>query len=214
MIFTWSQPCRISSRTAFCTSATPSARPMAKASALQQWQRTPGSVRLRPSLCPPVGPSALPAMNSRGPGQSPCSTAVLIPQSAPPVSRTVVKPRSSMPRIRCIARAVIRVSGMLSSRPSATSLNTTWTWQSIRPGIRVRPPQSTTSAEPAAIGRSDTSLIDPVLDQQLEPALEPVALRIQHLKVSKEVLGQARSPGRRLRFAVPGKPRPNERTRQ
>ena len=38
-------------------------------------------------------------------------------------------------------------------------------------------------------------LDEPVLDQQLEPALEPVPLRVQHLKVSKEVLGQARSPG-------------------
>ena len=42
----------------------------------------------------------LPAMNSRGPGNSPLSVASFRPQSAPPVSRTLVKPRSSILRIR------------------------------------------------------------------------------------------------------------------
>jgi hypothetical protein len=56
---------------------------------------------------PARGPSALPAMNSLGPGSSHLSVASLRPQSAPPVSRTVVKPRSSMARMSWAARAVI-----------------------------------------------------------------------------------------------------------
>ena len=115
MIFTWSQPWRISSRTVLRTSAVPSAMAIAKASALQQWHLAPKSVLRRPSLWPPVGPIARPAMNRRGPSTSPCSTAALMPQSAPPVSRTVVKPRFSMPCMSFMARAVINVSGTCSS---------------------------------------------------------------------------------------------------
>ena len=146
MILTWSQPWRISSRTALRTSVTPSATPMVKRMALQQWQRVPCSVRRRASLWPPVGPIARPAMNSRGPGSSPLSVASLRPQSAPPVSRTLVKPRSSMPRISPAARAVISVSGTFSRLRIKTSDSTTCTWLSIRPGISVRPPQSITLA--------------------------------------------------------------------
>ena len=52
----------------------------------------------------------------RGPGIRPDSTAVLVPQSAPPASRTVVKPRSSMRFRRPVERAIIRVSGTASMR--------------------------------------------------------------------------------------------------
>ncbi len=44
-----------------------------------------------------------------------------MPQSAPPVSRTVVKPRSIIPRSDAMALAVISVSGMVSSRLMNTS---------------------------------------------------------------------------------------------
>ena len=60
-----------------------------------------------------LGPSARPAMNRRGPGSSQLSVASLRPQSAPPVSRTLVKPRSSNFFIKSAARAVISVSGTL-----------------------------------------------------------------------------------------------------
>ena len=72
MILMWSAPWRICSRTDFSTSDTPSDWRMPNRMALQQWQRMPKSVRLRGSLCPPVGPIAAPAMNRRGPGMSPC----------------------------------------------------------------------------------------------------------------------------------------------
>ena len=83
--------------------------------------------------------------------------AVLIPQSAPPVSRTVVKPRSSMARNRDAARAVIRVSGNISMKRTLTSLWMACTWQSISPGIKVRLPQSIITASDALIGVSLSS---------------------------------------------------------
>src|SRR6266852_2468209 len=96
-------------------------------------------------------------MKRRGPSISPCSTAAFSPQSAPPVSRTVVNPRSSIARIATAARAVIRVSGTCSSCRMSTSLSVTWTWQSISPGISVRPPQSITEASGALMGFAETS---------------------------------------------------------
>ena len=84
-----------------------------------------------------------------------------MPQSAPPVSRTVVKPRSSMARNRDAARAVIRVSGIASMKRTLTSLWMAWTWLSISPGISVRLPQSITSASAALIGVSLSSLTVP-----------------------------------------------------
>ena len=82
-----------------------------------------------------------------------------MPQSAPPVSRTVVKPRSSMARNRVAARAVTSVSGNISMKRTLTSLWMACTWQSINPGINVRLPQSMTSASAALIGFSLSSLI-------------------------------------------------------
>jgi hypothetical protein len=58
---------------------------------------------------------------------------------------------------RVAARAVSRVSGMASIRRMLTSLWMTWTWQSMRPGINVRPPQSTTAAAVLLIGASLSS---------------------------------------------------------
>jgi hypothetical protein len=100
----------------------------------------------------------LPAMNTRGPTKCPVSTAVLTPQSHPPVSRTVVKPRSIMARSRVPARAVSSVSGIASRKRTLTSLCITCTCASMRPGITVRPPQSTTMALSPLIGLSDSSL--------------------------------------------------------
>jgi hypothetical protein len=57
------------------------------------------------------------------------------------------------------ARAVARVSGTASSERMLTSLSITWTWLSIRPGISVRPPQSTVVAPSDLIGLSETSRI-------------------------------------------------------
>ncbi len=83
---------------------------------LQHRHGGPMSVRRLRSLWPPVGPIERQEMKSRGPGIRPDSTAVLVPQSAPPASRTVVKPRSSMRFRRPAERAIIRVSGTASMR--------------------------------------------------------------------------------------------------
>ena len=47
-----------------------------------------------------------------------------------------------------------------------------WAWASIRPGISVRPPTSTTVAPPAAIGLADTADDAPVAHQHIEAALQ------------------------------------------
>ena len=190
MILIWSAPWRICSRTARRTSSAPSASDMVKAMALQQ--RHGGgapSVRRRESLWPPVGPMARPEMNRRGPGRSPPSTAALMPQSAPPVSRTVVKPRSIMPRISGAARAVMSVSGMFSRFRMFTSLRYTCTWQSISPGMSVRPPPSITVA-PARHDRPVGDLADQlVLDEHLAAAQQSVLGGVEQLHVAEEILG-------------------------
>ena len=188
MIFTWSAPWRISSRTALRTSAVPSASPMAKCRASQQWQRVPWSVRRRPSLWPPVGPSALPAMNSLGPGSSHLSVASLRPQSAPPVSRTLVKPRSSMPRMSTAARAVIRVKGHVLE-PGDGDLR--------QHHVHVAVDQARHQGAPAAIDhgrvrrldRPRRDLLDALaFDEQLVAAAQLVVLGIEHLEVLEEEL--------------------------
>jgi hypothetical protein len=97
---------------------------------------------------PPVWQIARPEMNSRGPVNRSCSTASRKPRSAPPASRTLVKPRISMPRMMLAAAAAMNEAGStrLAARPELTRTALTWTWQSINPGRIVRPPMSTTSA--------------------------------------------------------------------
>jgi len=63
-----------------------------------------------------------------------------------------------MARNRVAARAVIRVSGIASMKRTLTSLWMAWTWQSINPGIKVRPAQSMTVASGASTGVSLNSL--------------------------------------------------------
>jgi len=87
-----------------------------------------------------------------------CATASFMPQSAPPVSRSVVKPRSSIARICTEPFAASKVSGTSDSSCSFTSDSTMWICASIRPGISVALPMSMRCAEADLIGRSETSL--------------------------------------------------------
>ncbi len=163
MTLIWFAPSRISSRTACCTAGTPSAtRPMPPVK-IAQPQGSPVSIRSRKSPCPPVWLIARPEMNRRGPTNRSCSTASRRPRSAPPASRTVVKPRSSMPRMILDAAAAMKEGGntRLAARPELTRTALTWTWQSIRPGITVRPPRSMIVAPCAGRAASDNSEIRP-----------------------------------------------------
>src|SRR6266545_3591394 len=124
---TWWAPRRSCSRAARRTSVTPSATTvMAGVHGCWSSSARPGG---RESPCPPVCDSALPPKTSLGPGSRPSATAADRPKSAPATSRTVVKPRSSIP-LRIPAAAV------------------TCTCASISPGIRVIPPASSTVASP------------------------------------------------------------------
>jgi len=67
-------------------------------------------------------------MNTLGPSTMPSSIAVFRPQSLPPASRTVVKPRISIRRAAATAFVVSSVSGMPSRSSGAR-------------GSRRRPPE-------------------------------------------------------------------------
>ena len=69
-----------------------------------------------------------------------------------------------------------------------TSLKVTWTWLSIRPGIMVRPPQSTTVGA-RGLDRLVRRFLDLVaLDQQLETALQLADFRLEQLEVLEQKL--------------------------
>ena len=147
-------PCRSSCRAARRTSSTPSAtRPSAPKLPAQRFGSCV-SCRGRRSAWPPDFDSALPHTISRGPIAKPCSTASAKLNGAPPTSRTVVKPRSSMPRMIGSDRSTAMASGTCALAPRFIWWATTCTWQSISPGISVRPRRSTTSRSGAAIGRA------------------------------------------------------------
>ena len=130
-----------------------------------------------------------PAMNSRGPRNRPCSTAALMPQSAPPVSRSVVKPRISMARIEAEAFADISVSGWSDSRRMFTSVSTTWMWASISPGISVRPPRSMRCARGAGDRAVGDFADDAVLDEDLHAVEQFVAAGIEQSEVVEQEAG-------------------------
>lgn len=72
----------------------------------------------------------------------PSSHAWARPWSAPPQSRTVVKPRSSMPLRMGTARAYSRLGGIVLGMRRLALLAVTCTWLSMSPGINVKSRQS------------------------------------------------------------------------
>ena len=100
------------------------------------------------SVWPPVWLSAVTASTVRGPGMIPRSIARRTPLGAPPASRTVVKPASSVLRAAGTVCRTQRLGGVASHSPRSrpVPLERRWTWQSIRPGSSVRPSASTFSA--------------------------------------------------------------------
>ena len=99
-----SAPARRSSRTLRRISSTPSTMPQGSPGwGVNRFTRCP--LGIQPSVCPPVWPSTATAIRRRGPETRPSSTACLTPRSAPPASRTVVMPRSSVrSRLRAAAK--------------------------------------------------------------------------------------------------------------
>ncbi len=136
------------------TPPTPSATLPSMPAAPQQMQPVlPWKNAGRGSPWPPVCVIARPAMKRRGPVKCPRSTACTSPVSAPPASRTVVKPRLSIAARMSFACAAISVCGSSVSRKKSGIVAVTCTWASIRPGSSVRPARSITCAS-AVTGRS------------------------------------------------------------
>ncbi len=161
MILIWSAPIWSCSRTAVRTLSTPSTtRVLAMRWQPQDDTGCSRSLRGRKSPWPPVGLSGEPLTKRRGPTTAPSmpsSTACFSAWSAPPASRTLVKPRRSMPRRIGSERSTTVAWASCEMSPRLMCENVTCTWQSISPGITVRPPASITSASRAAMGRLDTS---------------------------------------------------------
>ena len=135
-------------------------------------------------------------MNSRGPGSSHFSVASFRPQSAPPVSRTLVKPRSSILRISSAARAVISVNGTLSRLRITTSDSTTCTWLSIRPGHQ-RAPAAVDDVGLCKLDRLGRDFLDSVaFDDQFVAAAQFPGVGIEHLEILEMVDVHDRIPDR------------------
>ena len=129
----------ISSRTASRTLSTPSTTRAKAPTRLEQPQGSITSLRGRPSPWPPVCDSARPEAKMRGPSTMSVRVASAKFQSPPPASRTVVKPRMSMPFMMGRARKVANTLGWLAVTLRFKCAAMTCTWQSIKPGIRVLP---------------------------------------------------------------------------
>ena len=148
-----------SSRTARRSASTPSTTRAMAPTLKVQAQGSSTSLRGRRSPWPPVCDSARPEGKMRGPSITPVRTASASDQSAPPASRTVVKPRSSMPLRMGTARSTAKTLGTFARAPMLSCEASTCTWQSIRPGISTRPRALMTRAPAVSTGRSDTDVI-------------------------------------------------------
>ncbi len=113
-----------------------------------------GSKPLDGSLCPPVGPNGSSDTHRRGPETLPSSMACLSAtvSSPPPTSRALVKPCSSMARLKAAASKarsrLVWVTASSTALARLGSLADTWTWQSMKPGITVSRLRSMTWAPP------------------------------------------------------------------
>ena len=104
-------------------------------------------------------PQRLAAITRRGPSISPSSTARTRPWSAPPTSRTVVKPRRSIPFMVRAARSAVSEDGRAAFAPMSTREAITCTCASMRPGISTRPARSMRVAAALRMRPSETSLM-------------------------------------------------------
>ena len=184
-------PARICSRTA---SRTPSAPSACRANELQPW--------------PPVIVSARPDGTTRGPGMRPPSIARATSHTTapnPPRSRTVVVParrcRSAFPAHLIAAKgSETSASPTKSGSPSKHRC----TWESISPGVSVRPPPESSRAALASRGarrvRADPA-DDAVLEQ--DPGVFPRPRAVDDRDVVDVGRGHPASPA-----PEPGPPRP------
>ena len=99
------------------------------------------------SACPPVWLRIVIEISIRGPATSPFACASLTPRSEPPASRTVVTPAANVRAIRSAARKKFSENGVTTDDiGSRLPSDMKCTWLSMKPGMIVRPVQSTASS--------------------------------------------------------------------
>ena len=201
MIFTWVAPRRSSSRAALRTAGTPSATCEKPFEWIWHAHRLTASERGVKSPWPPVWESVRPEKNRRGPFTSPRRTASAIPQSAPPASRTVVKPRRSIASSTRPASRATSVVGRPCIAARFSVVMVAWTWASISPGISVRPRASIRSAPAARIGRSLTSTMRSASTSTLLPGRSSPAAGSSRAPFSKRICARKPPPLSRARAA-------------
>ena len=152
-------PPRSCSRAARRTASGPSTSTAMPVSTSSQAQVAAGAERPRVSPWPPVWLKARPTRSSSGPATTPCSTAAAMPGSAPPASRTVVKPRRTIASSARAAWTPTSVSGMAAARAKSMVDTITWTWASMSPGSTLAPAASISRPSPVATGSSVTATI-------------------------------------------------------
>ena len=98
----------------------------------------------------------------RGPGTRPASMPRFSPNTGPPRSRMLVKPRISMSLAALTAATLTKPMSPVSTATCGTVANMMCVWASIRPGISVRPPPAirvTVAPAGAAIGAVEIALM-------------------------------------------------------
>ncbi|MNP12224.1 hypothetical protein D3C76_1044490 [compost metagenome] len=109
------------------------------------------SLGRRKSPWPPDWEIMAPAGQIRGPLINPMSIPFLRPNTGPPRSRALVKPRISMSLAALVAATVVKVTSLVSTAICGRVANIRWVWASMRPGIRVLPWPSIRCTSPSTL---------------------------------------------------------------
>ena len=105
-----------------------------------------------------------PAGQMRGPGTSPSSMPRFRPNTGPPMSRTLVKPRISVSSALRTAATLMKPISLVNATSCGTVATIMCTWASISPGISVRPsPAIRVTSLPAVISIGVVEMVVMVL---------------------------------------------------
>ena len=170
----------------------------------------------RKSPCPLVTVIMAPEGQMRGPTTMPMSMACFRPQTGPPRSRTVVKPRISVSVASAPASRLMKPTSPMIAATGVGRTSMVCQWASMSPGIRVRPlPAMTVTAGPAAIGAEEMRSIRLPRTSTLARPDSPVPLPSNTRTFSNSVAGTGRAAAAAVAAAtgascaMPGPERPS-----